>query len=145
MAAGLTKTELAYMAGIFDGEGWVGVNTSRPYGAHKSPRYSLVMGVANTYMPVLEMFSDYYGGDIQRQSPSHDKTSNKICYTWRTCSHKARIVLNDLMPYLTIKKEQAIIAIEYIDKHCKLQHGTKLTKEVLADREMYKLRIVSAR
>ena len=125
--AGLTETDIAYMAGIFDGEGWVGVNCSKPYGAHKSPRYTLQMGVANTYIPVLEMFVDEFGGYIKKQSKA-----NKQCYSWRASSHRAKLVLETLMPYLKIKKEQAIIAIEYIIKHCDRDNTKSLTPEILA-------------
>ena len=138
--AGLSDTDIAYMAGIFDGEGWVGINTSKPHGKHKSPRYSLYMGVANTYIPVLEMFAEEFGGHIKLASGK-----NKPCYSWRTTSHKAAHVLKVLMPYLRIKKDQALVAIEYVEKHCDSDRTKVLTKRILADREFYKQKIVSLR
>jgi hypothetical protein len=136
----ISDTQIAYMAGIFDGEGWVGINTCKPYGAHKTPRYSLYIGVSNTYLPVLDMFVECFSGRIKNTN-----STNKPCYCWRTTSHKAAYVLETFMPYLTVKKEQAKIAIEYVNKHCNSFRSKLLTQEELNDRELFKTRIVAAR
>lgn len=135
------ELHLAYFAGIFDGEGWVSITRTRPYGRHVTPRYSLYIGVANTYLPVLEAMKLLFGGSLGKTAKV-----NLQCYAWRLTSHNAVRFLEALLPYLRIKRMQAEIGIEYMSV---VSDGrgrfTRLTDEELAVREVFRLRLASSR
>jgi len=102
---------IAYLAGIFDGEGSVYINkTSSPHSLklweRKTPNYALNCGVTNSYRGVLEIFQKLFGGSI------YDRKSHQV-YDYRIDRIMAKEMLKNLLPYLVIKKEQARIAIEF--------------------------------
>lgn len=68
--------------------------------------------VANTFMPVLEWCASVTGvGNIvlkKSTNPNH-----KDGGTWMANSQAAASILVQIIPYLVIKKEQALLAIEF--------------------------------
>ena len=106
--------ELAYMAGLFDGEGCIHIariNTKK-----RRLTYQLVCKVSMYNLPVLEMLKEYFGGSIRRESK--DKIHNKygLLHSWAIWGGNSTSFLKQLMPYLRIKKTQANLAIEFQSK-----------------------------
>lgn len=129
-----------YMAGFFDGEGSIGLylnqgsSDPRYKSGHKSPSWIRSVSVVNTYMPILLLFKQFFGGRINRivKDPKY-----KPCYQWQV-SNKPQVlkVLTTLLPYLQEKRSQAELMIrecsevgqsEWIAKRLKeLKHETAL-------------------
>ena len=111
------REELAYIAGLLDGEGCIQIN---------GDKYSMNINIRNTVKAPLEFVEGILGGSIHSYLPKR----GYICYTWRLCGAKAAIVLGFLLPYLIIKKERAILAIEFVsvpDKYRKDEIRLEMT------------------
>ena len=97
---------IAYIAGIFDGEGTVGIYTTQ--GTAPSP----VLAVAGGHLPMLSAIRDHFGfgsvflyGQTQYDDGVHraPQTGRWQVRTWEG----AVAVLSELRPYLMEKAEQA--------------------------------------
>lgn len=101
------EIDLAWAAGFIDGEGAVGLykkNTSHCYFS-----FFVRISVANTNLPALERLKNMFGGSIQRTN--HNGRNQKPCWTWYCQSALAAKTLEQLLPYLFVKREQAELCI----------------------------------
>lgn len=108
----LTKIDLAYAAGLFDGEGHVIIykDVNRKIG--KNPTYILIVGCTNTDRKLIDFLYKRWGASYQiRKDIKHPEY--KICYEWTIQAKKAINFLKDIFPYLIGKKEKAKLAIEF--------------------------------
>lgn len=98
----MTDTETAYLAGLFDGEGNVGVVKAK---ASKNARLylRLVVRIFNTHRGCLVFAQQTYGagwiGEDKR--PNHPKW--KTGYRWSITGKKAEAFLLSVRPYLLVK------------------------------------------
>jgi hypothetical protein len=115
---------LAYLAGFFDGEGTLHIVRA---GGTISPRCQ----VAQNSIEVLEMFKARFGGRIGLYS---NGTNRKI-YHW-AINGKAGIlpVVESLLPYLVVKREEAEIMRRFLSEGVGAV-GDKPSPERLAVRE----------
>lgn len=102
----LSPVDLAWAAGFFDGEGYIGLFHPRD-----KRHWWLRITVTNSDPRALAKFQAMFGvGTIRcdpRQSPRHlDR------YMWSATSKNAGHVLALIRPYLVIKREQADVAME---------------------------------
>ncbi len=103
----MKKTDLAWAAGLFDGEGCI--TLKRDYNG-SIPTYSLRLVVVNTHLPALEELRLLFGlGSIRQSAPRSKK--QKARWDWRVASRQAETVLRLLLPHLRIKREEAKIAV----------------------------------
>lgn len=103
----LNSEQLAYTAGLFDGEGSVTTKLSRGGGIPNAR-----INLTNTNPRAVMWMKELFGGSISDQStsPSRPKTW-KVSYTWELSGNKAAEVLRLLLPYLILKRAQAEQAI----------------------------------
>lgn len=106
--------KLAYIAGIFDGEGSIGVSIARPKGARKTNSYRVRMRVSMCDDRAIILLQELFGGKIKTHQPSNPK--HKLQYDWMLRSWDARQALKELLPFLVIKKERAEVAIMLIER-----------------------------
>lgn len=96
--------EIAYIAGLFDGEGCVSVYHE------KTTKYRLARiqaSLSNTNLPIVEYLKDCFGGYVKTRI----LPSGKLCKSWSVSCRKAAEVLTQLIPYLKIKRGQAELAL----------------------------------
>lgn len=112
-----------YTAGFFDGEGCVNISTDR----YAKPYIRIL--VVNTDITVLQKFQEKWGGDIAHNK--RHKENWKRSFTWRLSHSRAIQFLQDIEPFLVVKKKQANLAIEF----CKLKpgKGTKWSEDALLE------------
>lgn len=109
-----------WLAGFIDGEGCFNVTRCR---STILPRLLIV----NTNIDILRSIQEKYGGDISsRQHKSNWKTFN--CY--RASYKTFKQIVQDVLPYLTIKKNVATICYKMLE--------TKSMKEREEVREIVK-------
>ena len=96
----LSKDELAYIAGIFDGEGCINFQCIRG-------SYYIRVLITNTNRDLLEYIQSIFGGDIKKMSR---KSGWKQSYVWRLSWSKAIEFLSLIEPWLRVKEDQAHIA-----------------------------------
>ena len=99
------KTEIAYIAGFFDGEGCVRIKQANQGGNS----YYLIAHITNTNPVILKKVQDLFGGNTRVQ----EKGRNKPIYNWYITSSEANDFLKTLQPFLIEKKSQAELGIKF--------------------------------
>lgn len=99
---------LAYAAGIFDGEGCVGI-WGNPH--VKSRALMLHVHITNTNKEVLDLFAKRFGSTVQLRKPATRK--HQAIYRWAINSDHAISFLDQVYQFLVIKKEQVDVAREF--------------------------------
>lgn len=94
------KDSLAYAAGLFDGEGYIGLQ--RSYGSYL---LSAVVNQTPNGLPSLELMQRLFGGVIKFRKSKNENEQDQYC--WRVHANQARIMLRQLIPYLLTKRAQA--------------------------------------
>jgi len=103
----MKDTDMAYIAGFFDGEGSIFVSKSKK-------QYFLTVSISNTNLLVLESIQRIIGGGISK-SPDNRENSSQL-FRLRLYCNEAKKFLERILSYLKIKKEQAKLAIEFQSK-----------------------------
>lgn len=118
-----TDTELAYIAGVLDGEGYIGV-----YG---EKHHVLTVGVKMCDPEAIGAIVDAFGG-------TNSGYENQFAYVfrWIVANRRAYDFLKAIRPFLRVKAEQADWAIEYYETTFRGK-GTKLSQHDLAQRSEY--------
>ena len=118
----------AYYAGLTDGEGYVGIRTSKNKKGDKIyERYTLQITITNCDLRVLERAVSIWGGHIYETT---SKNRIKTCWRWNITSKEASNFLMDIWPYTIIKKEQIEIALQLQERISKMKlNGYKMTNE----------------
>lgn len=107
----------------FDGEGHITIaRTDRPrirknrknQALDTAVRFSIVMAVTNTDARLMVWLEKYFGGKAYYNNKSKNPNS-KPKHRWHVMGreHQERILLG-ILPYLVLKREQALIALEFI-------------------------------
>lgn len=103
----------AYLAGLFDGEGsisnMIAVNGPREY-RHRGQRWSgVVVQLSMTTPEPVKLLHAYYGGQLR---PVIDKRPRcKPRMFWRTTGPGALLFLEEITPFLIVKRPHAEIAV----------------------------------
>jgi len=110
----LSDAEAAYIAGFFDGEGMVTIHRDRAKGARGprvNPNYVMSVRIAQGSLPVLEWIKSKVGGSITRRFRESHHTRQH--WTLALKSHPAQNFLEVVLPYLIVKREEAVHAIAF--------------------------------
>jgi hypothetical protein len=120
-------TVLAYTAGIIDGEGNIGIYANNSNG---NPVYRMRVRVSNTNTKIIFWLKDLYGGStgVNKVKSGHNW---KPAWYWTISCNTALGFLEQIYPYLILKKEQAEIAIRY-QKSKRKRLGRKFNESELA-------------
>lgn len=110
--------DYAYVAGIIDGEGCIAVRNSRP-AAKNGATWCLTIRVHVCSKKIVDKLVGVFGGHIYLHMPSNHQ--NYPQYYWSIRSGAAYKLLRKIKPYLTEKKAQADIGIQFFNhqKRCK--------------------------
>jgi hypothetical protein len=108
----LTEVELAYIAGLFDGEGWLCLTfhkykTSAGEGSYRLPVPSF--GIANKNREVLDWIRQRIGYGALN---GHENKYGEVVKLTFNGSKRANDFLPKMMPFLRIKKREAEIVLE---------------------------------
>ncbi len=94
----MDDAELAYAAGLFDGEGSISLVRQKNNRSH-SPQVS----VASNDFEVLVWFQKRFGGSIVTKQPR--KPTHSVSYDWRLTDRRALAFLQLIRPYLVIERK----------------------------------------
>ncbi len=109
----LTEVERAYLGGLFDGEGSVGVEREVRKERGNSLRFRVVTSVSNTDKSVLDLFKEKVGHGFTYMVRRKGEEAKlwKPLWIWKAKGGSGRFVLDLIYPYLIIKKAQADLAL----------------------------------
>jgi hypothetical protein len=107
-----SEAELAYCAGLWDGEGcfYIGKAEARSKRGRASPYYGLVASLMMTRREAMLKVEELFGGESKwrkRLPPNRD------VWEWKCYGDDAKMLAKALLPYLQIKKEAALLAIQF--------------------------------
>ena len=124
----MKKVDIAYMAGLVDGEGYIGIKKSKAYKCQKrvSPGYHARIQIRMVDEPAIKFIAENLGGWYYKEKPSSKKGKPLYCYQ---ASDKAvEKILEALLPYLRIKKESAktVLKLRNLQRNSS-KHRTKIT------------------
>ena len=105
---GTNEQEVAYIAGLFDGEGSI---CTRKNSSKDMDSRTLDLKIAITDPQPLYLCKRIFGGQIR---PHKTYGNYKPQYSWRIGYRKAETFLRFVEPYLTIKKEKANLALSFL-------------------------------
>jgi hypothetical protein len=122
----------SYLAGLFDGEGTVCISTSR--NRNNTTIFQMNVKVANTKLELMQWLITNFGGYYSVSNAKSDaKKRYSTQYAWMPKGKNNRIeVLEGMLPYLVIKKQQALIGLEFervYEGRNGCQPGLKLTTD----------------
>ena len=103
----LEPTLAAYLAGFFDGEGYVTIHV--PADRNTADLY---VGVGSTDMGLLELLRRTFGGCLTRIRVS-SRLSRRPSREWKATNEGAAEALRAMYPYLRVKKRQAALAFKF--------------------------------
>ena len=126
----MKRTDLAYVAGIVDGEGWIGISADHRKRNPDRPCWRLRVSITNTNEWLMQYLKFAFGGTI---SIKGGRRTGKPCYDLVLNRGKAAEFLKLILPYLKLKRPQAEIAIRFQESISKSTR--RLTQEQFAIRE----------
>lgn len=129
----MNKLTAEYLAGFFDGEGCVYI--SKHKGKKNNPYYAVRLTIANTYKPVIDLIEEAFDGFTQRTSAekSDNQRSAFACEIYR--KDKIKEFIKMILPYTIVKKEQLIMALEFLEHMDISVSGKEVPKQIIDYRE----------
>lgn len=127
---------LPYLAGIFDGEGCIGITKIKPQrnAISKNPTYTVYMQVGMTDEIAPRLFHMTFGGGFYFRRIREG--NRKPSYIWMIRGNNCKTVVEDLLPYILIKKPQFELALHFFTLIKPWGYYNGLTDEDLALREV---------
>lgn len=131
-------SKLAYLAGIIDGEGTIGLykkvdsDTNFPGNGRGLSCYTLSISVGQKRGPIIDWLFGNFGGKVYTKTqittaPNTKKKYNHQMYEWKLIRlEDIEYVLKRTIPFLHEKKNQAELALEFVQKRKQInKQGTK--------------------
>ena len=110
------KTKWARLSMAIDGEGCIGISRTELHSKAGTAYwgYDLKVSVANTSMKLMRWLVRYFGGEFRPKQKG--KLGVEQCYEWFVTGgyEKMETILIGTLPYHIIKREQALIALEWV-------------------------------
>ncbi len=149
-----SKLDCAYFAGFFDGEGSIVIN--RPKGfkdkaSRRPQQHRLVVAISNLDFAVLKTAKLLFGGNIWLHRSSRNVQNNlqsrrADAYRWTVAAKMAAVFLESIFPYLTVKRQEAKIALTFQRQLSKRHSGyNPLSESELHHRETFAIRLKNLR
>ena len=104
----MKKIDLAYTAGIIDGEGCIGIYLHGE-GKYNNYRLSVQMTSKDEWLPMWLKFA--YGGFVCKRESK--RANQSACWNWGIHAKQAGEFLRLILPYLRLRRQQAEIAIKF--------------------------------
>lgn len=123
---------LNYMAGIFDGEGTVGIIKGKPRKNNRCHEYNAAVGIGMTDRNTVESFKNMFSPNLKiyiERVPDR-----KLIYRWRIIgSNCVKNFLDTMIPFLKVKKQEA----EIVRQFCVMKSGYRYKDRVRIKKNSY--------
>ena len=103
--------KLAYLAGLIDGEGCIGIAATFDKRSSRSRAYFGRLYVSNTDIRLMAWLQEHCGGRVNAM-PRKSQPTWKTGYKWELQGANAELVLRATLPYLVLKRRQAETLLE---------------------------------
>ena len=135
---------IPYLAGFFDGEGTIVITRKQHLErGTDNTYYELHAGVGQKVTGPLELYKKTFSGGIYYHRNGTHKTD---FWTWRVFGSNARTFLETVLPYLSLKAEEARVGIEFQQQQFPNDgHRHKQTEEKMFRGQEFKNRLEAIR
>lgn len=124
----IKDTDIAYLAGLIDGEGYIGIKKSAAYACQglATPGYHARIQVRMVNEEAIRFLSESLGGWYYREKPHCNNGRPLYCY--QSSDKAAETTLRLILPYLRVKRASAETVLELRDLQSEgRKHRTKIT------------------
>lgn len=138
----VTPIDLAYAAGLIDGEGTIGITELKPSprgrsdgrALRKNPSHRIYVAISMTDRVAVQWMHEVFGGNFQTVKPAQPQ--HKQSFRWSLGSQRAAEFCELIRPYLKIKGPQAGISAKFYSECLgrKFQGSVGLPDDELAKR-----------
>jgi len=143
---GIRRDTAIYFAGLFDGEGCVNIcERSARYGGpgQVTPTFRCELSLSNTHHGVMLHITQTIGGNLYKQKRAGEFKKNgeprRPLWRWGAGQAESQHILTHILPFLIIKRQQALLALAYWESINKLRrqpHPGKIGKLRLSPEEI---------
>lgn len=98
--------KIAWAAGFFDGEGFIQISRGFLKRQGWGPYYQMQISVSQIVREPLDELVRLFGGTVYPQR-------KRNLFTWACTSRNAFPALVEMIPFLRVKREQALLAIKF--------------------------------
>ena len=128
------ESQLAYAAGLLDGESCIGAYNIRQATETKSPyaQVTVVVGMVTPF--AVKFLHEMFGGTLIIKKP---KDTRRLVFCWTVRNLQAEECLRRVLPFLREKREQAEVALALSELRRSRKGTQRLTSEEITERETY--------
>lgn len=130
------REQLAWLAGLIDGEGCISLTRRRPQRKNRALAYNyrLILKVTMCHLPTVQRCRDLTGlGSIQTQQLQREHFSK--AYTWFCNAGDAGMVIEALLPWFVTKRDEALAALDFLNLPLSERGGSGGSAEVGSELE----------
>lgn len=142
MADFVSTEDLAYAAGIIDGEGYIGITVLEKdkRRAYSSPSFQTVVNVGMADPEVVIWLQETFGGNVHSYGPGSYGTKRGV-HHWRLAGPAVTEFCRMIRPYLRLKHRQAELILRYREDNRlnHTRHGGRGVRVPLEETEIKRL------
>jgi len=101
----MKKIDLAYIAGLIDGEAYIGIKKSKPMNGNLNDSYHERIQIRMVDEEAIAFIATNLGGNYYKEKPHADNGRSLYCY--QASDKKAAAILELVLPYLRVKRRVA--------------------------------------
>jgi hypothetical protein len=124
----MNKIDLAYIAGLMDGESYIGIKKSKAYKCQErqTPGYHARIQIRMVDEPAIKFVAETLGGWYYKEKPHSHK--GRLLYCYQASEKSAEKIIKILLPYLKVKQAtaQTVLELRELQSHGK-EYRTKIT------------------
>ena len=123
------REELIYLAGLFDGEGTIGINSrySGKYTAqnnYSDAGYAVFVRIGMNDETSIRRYRDFF--EVGQYYPEKSYKGYRAMHRWDVRNQSdSKMVLTKLEPFLRLKRPQAHLALKFIEE-CSRPKGVRI-------------------
>ena len=124
----MKKTDIAYIAGLMDGEAYIGIKKDRGYKCQErqTPGFHARIQIRMVDEDAIKFIAESLGGWYYKEK-SHCAQGRPL-YSYQASDKKAELIAKIIFPYLKVKKEVAKTIIDFRTLQSQgWEHRTKIT------------------
>ena len=137
------REKLFYLAGFFDGEGAIFIGKDKNYRSkNKNTIYRLCVSCGNTYSKPIKILYEMFSISKKITYREGQKIGYKPWFQWLLTANLAMNFLKEIVPYLIVKKKQALLGISFQEwKNSLPKTGRKRPEDILKTFETYHIKM----
>lgn len=131
-------TDLAYLAGIIDGEGcfWIGIISKKETSGYVNEHFRGVLKIDNTDRKLVDWLDTVFSGTSSARSrTTSSRKYEREVFTWVATGDRLLDLCEQVLPYLVIKKEHCENMIKFRKTYTNRLGSNQLSYEQIVTRQ----------